>query len=415
MGQPAQEEEEAALAKELLEAKNALKGTPGPPKSPVKTSSPKSATSTKGSPAKGDAVRDVNIASRVAPSELSSASAMLLSPDQRPARRVPLMAHRRFARALDKLAQVRQSAIEAPDLAVDQVECRPWDRDDFTKRLHTFKTQWWFAKPQCLGPVECAGYGWCNVGRDLLSCKVCDVTFTLSTPLEIAFQSGEGGTMAARCAESLSSSHAPHCGWRGNPCSSAFAEALSLATQSTAVEAFKERYQGILAAGAHPALPSCLTEMFVVSELRARPNEFEDLGAAVLALVGWTARSGAEGFLHCEFCNRTLALHNFSGSTDPRDPFAATEAPHKKRRLAALSPNKEGDATRLDPFREHRWFCCWAQGREKQNGRDHTAGWETCAASLAPQLDGTRERMSAANVALSVQNMLRVFKNNTKK
>ncbi|MFS7899883.1 putative Zinc finger, C3HC [Helianthus anomalus] len=33
--------------------------------------------------------------------------------------------------------------------AVDPPVCRPWDREDLLKRLATFKSMTWFAKPEC--------------------------------------------------------------------------------------------------------------------------------------------------------------------------------------------------------------------------------------------------------------------------
>jgi hypothetical protein len=31
----------------------------------------------------------------------------------------------------------------------------------------------WFVKPDLLSPVECAKYGWINIGEDWLKCEYC--------------------------------------------------------------------------------------------------------------------------------------------------------------------------------------------------------------------------------------------------
>ncbi|KAL0342425.1 UNVERIFIED_CONTAM: hypothetical protein Scaly_1905100 [Sesamum calycinum] len=48
--------------------------------------------------------------------------------------------------------------------------CRPWDRDDLFRRLSTFKSMTWFAKPQVVSPLECARRGWVNVDMDTIAC-----------------------------------------------------------------------------------------------------------------------------------------------------------------------------------------------------------------------------------------------------
>jgi len=56
-------------------------------------------------------------------------------------------------------------------------QVRPWSHDDFIARLKTFQhSAAWFAKPACIGPLECSRHGWCNSGIDELTCHSCGVT-----------------------------------------------------------------------------------------------------------------------------------------------------------------------------------------------------------------------------------------------
>ncbi|KAA8542312.1 hypothetical protein F0562_023552 [Nyssa sinensis] len=51
--------------------------------------------------------------------------------------------------------------------------CRPWDRGDFIRRLATFKSMTWFAKPKVVSAVNCARRGWVNVETDIIACESC--------------------------------------------------------------------------------------------------------------------------------------------------------------------------------------------------------------------------------------------------
>ena len=39
-------------------------------------------------------------------------------------------------------------------------KCQPWNRDMFFERVSTFSVAKWFAKPERIGPLECARQGW---------------------------------------------------------------------------------------------------------------------------------------------------------------------------------------------------------------------------------------------------------------
>lgn len=94
-------------------------------------------------------------------------------------------------------------------------------------------------------------------------------------------------------------------------------------------------------------------------------QEFPNQSAALLALVGWNANPGMkaddEATFQCEFCMRTLAPRKFCEAVDAGRPFEAAEAPSKR---AKNGPGSETKApVRLDPFREHRWYCWWTKAQ----------------------------------------------------
>lgn len=56
--------------------------------------------------------------------------------------------------------------------------CRPWNYQDFQRRLRSFdKSYNWFAKPDHLSPLQAASRGWTNVGLNKLACLACNAEY----------------------------------------------------------------------------------------------------------------------------------------------------------------------------------------------------------------------------------------------
>jgi len=319
------------------------------------------------------------------------------------------MVHRRVARALDALVKPH-TALPQEVLSPDKASgtpakplCQPWSREDYTARLSSFKVQWWFAKPACLSPVECAKTGWRNVGRDLLGCEVCGVTLTMSTPVTMASDQGTGDTVATRLAASLGTAHATHCGWRENPCWESIIKAPEQAPE-VVLAVFKARYESIAAAGLRPALGGSIGKSMAVSLLAKDCTRYPEQCAAVLALAGWEAQGMN---LYCAACHRTISSDSFAMATDASQPFGDA-TPQAKRQRTGCVVAADG-SIRLDPLREHRYYCQWSKGRISKDGKSEPPGWEVCSAALAPVEKSGQERPSPVTVAASVQSMLRVF------
>ena len=51
--------------------------------------------------------------------------------------------------------------------------CRPWDSQDLFRRLRTFRSGSWFAKPDAASALACASRGWRNARPETLQCEVC--------------------------------------------------------------------------------------------------------------------------------------------------------------------------------------------------------------------------------------------------
>ena len=95
-------------------------------------------------------------------------------------------------------------------------ECRPGDRKDFQRRLATFKTSTWFAKPPSMAPVPCARRGWANVASDTIECESCGARVMLKIPEKATRE--EAAKIAAKVFSTMDSKHKRECGWKGATC-----------------------------------------------------------------------------------------------------------------------------------------------------------------------------------------------------
>ena len=108
--------------------------------------------------------------------------------------------------------------------------CRPLDKHSYSSRVSTFRLAWWFAKPHRLNPLECARFGWCNSGPDMLHCKSCRKMVCLQIADGLDPKNIE--IVTTKQCELLVSSHEDTCAWKGHPSPISFA---NLPTSSTEV------------------------------------------------------------------------------------------------------------------------------------------------------------------------------------
>jgi hypothetical protein len=106
--------------------------------------------------------------------------------------------------------------------------CRPWSREEFTKRAATFKSWLWFAKPNCIGPLQCALHGWTNSDVDMLRCQSCETQLCFKVSDTIGLKEME--SVACRYAAQLPVAHKPCCPWYKNASPASFAVGRAFST-----------------------------------------------------------------------------------------------------------------------------------------------------------------------------------------
>ncbi|MCD7450838.1 hypothetical protein HAX54_008581 [Datura stramonium] len=129
--------------------------------------------------------------------------------------------------------------------------CRPWDRDDLFRRISTFKSMTWFAKPQAISAVNCARRGWINVDMDTIACESCGSRMLFSTPPSWTQQQVDKAALVFSL--KLESGHKLLCPWIDNACDEKLAD-FPPTTTTVLVDQYKMRHSVLSQLSALPVI-----------------------------------------------------------------------------------------------------------------------------------------------------------------
>ncbi|KAJ6293715.1 hypothetical protein OIU76_021888 [Salix suchowensis] len=144
-----------------------------------------------------------------------------------------------------------------PVSSADAPLCRPWDRGDLMRRLATYKSMTWFAKPKVVSAVNCARRGWINLDIDIIACEACGTRLLFSTPSSWSQQQVEKAALVFSF--KLDNGHKLLCPWIDNTCDERLAEFPPTPPQ-VLVEKFSERSCALLRLSALPLISSSAIE-----------------------------------------------------------------------------------------------------------------------------------------------------------
>lgn len=133
--------------------------------------------------------------------------------------------------------------------------CRPWDRVDYFRRLASFKSMWWFAKPQVVSAVNCARRGWINVDMDTIACEACGVRLIFSCPPSWSQQQVDKAALVFSL--KLDSGHKLLCPWVDNACDEKLAAFPPMPT-AVLVDEYKSRCSALVQLVALPVISSSI-------------------------------------------------------------------------------------------------------------------------------------------------------------
>ncbi|XP_047974739.1 uncharacterized protein LOC125216978 isoform X1 [Salvia hispanica] len=153
--------------------------------------------------------------------------------------------------------------------------CRPWDRGDLVKRLSTFKSMTWFAKPQVVSPLECARRGWVNVDMDTIACVSCNTRLLFSTPSAWGKQQVEKAAMVFSL--KLEGGHNLLCPWTNNSCAEELAQ-FPVLSRASLIEDYKGRILSLSQLIALPVIVPVAIDDLIASQLEKFLSDSSSLG-----------------------------------------------------------------------------------------------------------------------------------------
>ncbi|KAL6177917.1 hypothetical protein ACLB2K_049438 [Fragaria x ananassa] len=201
-------------------------------------------------------------APRPSPSSTSSSSSLEASRGKK-------RAHPSSALALvePKSRGVREQGFRhcsAPASPSQPPVCRPWDRGDLMRRVATFKSMTWFAKPKVVSALNCARRGWINIDVDIIACKSCGARLLFSTPSSWNQQQVEKAALVFSL--KLDNGHKMLCPWIDNACDEKLAE-FPPTPPAVLVDKFKERCSVILQLPVLPVISSSAIQFMKCPQL----------------------------------------------------------------------------------------------------------------------------------------------------
>ncbi|KAJ0230761.1 C3HC-type domain-containing protein [Hirschfeldia incana] len=178
--------------------------------------------------------------------------------------------------------------------------CRPWDRGDLMRRLASFKSMTWFAKPQVISALNCARRGWVNDDTDTISCESCGAHLYFSAPASWSKQQVEKA--ASVFSLKLDNGHKLLCPWIENSCEETLSEFPSMTPQDL-VERHEERSEALLQLLALPVIePSAIDYMKSsdLEEFLKRPASGDKECSQTESLINHVGASPAQLFYQAQ-------------------------------------------------------------------------------------------------------------------
>ncbi|KAF4134345.1 Rsm1-like [Phytophthora infestans] len=285
-------------------------------------------------------------------------------------------------------ASVSEILAKHPKKPACNVQCRPWEHEDFLARVSSFSIASWFAKPDVISAFECARHGWMNSAPDQLHCNCCKqfLCFKINDKLSTA-----GALKVAHIfAEQLITGHTELCPWRGNPSPEAFTT-LPIASKRQVYETFMVRLEELVtqmhkkdermksikvmdavaakilkeADDSEDAADFQNTTTFA-SKLLAKSPLLRDasvssevlVNAAFLVVCGWQFDDKDEEMLWCGSCNR-----RWQAIPTKKNDGEESEPPAKRMKTDAVQS--------VDLLSQHRHFCPWVAERKSTGVDDY--------------------------------------------
>ncbi|XP_064606063.1 zinc finger C3HC-type protein 1-like [Liolophura sinensis] len=304
---------------------------------------------------------------------------------EKPPQRVKNILSSFLVPALEKRIQKGNSVNPSKTSDSESLLSDHWDKDAFDRRVETFTTVNWLAKPADVSPLECARYGWENTGADMMKCVSCKAILCGQLP------KWKSPDLYRDCHRKLRTSlvetHKDACPWRNNPSPASFLT-ICFENREETLQLIQETYDDFVTSNMQLPVLSFETldgigleeitfhdRAMQVYQTMGKQTDF-NFSAFSLALFGWKRSLLQPQVIVCERCRRQVGLWSFrcaisrlngnsgdtvlphspdretNGSTDCDTTSGEYSTPKAKKIKLSM---KEG----LDLISEHRVWCPW--------------------------------------------------------
>ena len=233
-------------------------------------------------------------------------------------------------------------------------KCKPWDYSLFLRRAQTFTTSNWFAKPQEVGPLQCARYGWTNCGPNQLECEICGAQILDEVSSALKFEGECNASLSL--VERFNEAHNDKCPWKNNASPRTFLKFQIKSDQTVFTDVIlrKQKLRKLVQkryacnSGSRKRKREVCLDVTDISKLSNIPflSSCSDR-LLMLSLFGWNSSSSDTEndqnyeTIKCTLCNREIGIWNS-----------------------------------LDPLNSHRYFCPYRVSNRMPDGVSSKRGFE---------------------------------------
>ncbi|CAJ0876231.1 9233_t:CDS:2 [Entrophospora sp. SA101] len=227
-------------------------------------------------------------------------------------------------------------------------------------------------------PIECARYGWINVGEDWLECEYCGEKMLVKIPLYPDLENH----LEKQYYEALTTAHSTFCPWREIPCEESIYKFPILSSEET-IKEFQKRIINLIKLGEKiPKIKANINknddEEFTKSMDLIIPAEAKGIDSMVLksaiylSLFGWKyiSKYGIDELL-CDVCFRECSVNDYKKKNSKEHHYNNDDDDVAEEILACKNEEEIWDLLQIKNNQvfncegEHYWYCLWIANEEK--------------------------------------------------
>ncbi|KAL2314265.1 mRNA export factor rsm1 [Schizosaccharomyces pombe] len=212
---------------------------------------------------------------------------------------------------LDKIDE-RNEDILLKSLKDSKCTYKPWSREEFLRRLLTYRSRWAYVNDPQIGEINCCLNGWLCESNNILVCDVCRNKINLTALQQVDAENDSLNELPEKTKErlevSLKEEHQDNCLWRLHK----FPPDIYHLSVSAELVQVGRRFNSLSTRLVSTHLPEEMTLKRLEKVANKIHVDWEKEDAAVLlgiALTGWSEQVPGRLYV-CNYCHRRLGVWN---------------------------------------------------------------------------------------------------------